>query len=105
MPHIVSTDRELAWNLLLAAARHAETAAHDESGSGAAFALGSDGALRQVPAGDPDAVLAWQQDVGWTARLAPNDPQLALIDLYLPVCSATASHPLTIGHLGQSLDG
>ena len=27
------------------------------------------------------------------------------LDLYLPVCSATPAHPITIGHLGQSLDG
>jgi diaminohydroxyphosphoribosylaminopyrimidine deaminase/5-amino-6-(5-phosphoribosylamino)uracil reductase len=45
------------------------------------------------------------------ARLAeavavpPDDPRRALIDLYLPVCSATADRPITIGHLGQSLDG
>jgi diaminohydroxyphosphoribosylaminopyrimidine deaminase / 5-amino-6-(5-phosphoribosylamino)uracil reductase len=29
----------------------------------------------------------------------------ALIDLYLPICSATAARPMTVGHLGQSLDG
>jgi len=28
-----------------------------------------------------------------------------LIDLYLPICSATDAQPITIGHLGQSLDG
>jgi riboflavin-specific deaminase-like protein len=25
--------------------------------------------------------------------------------LYLPICSATSAHPITVGHLGQSLDG
>jgi riboflavin-specific deaminase-like protein len=25
--------------------------------------------------------------------------------LYLPICSATKTHPITVGHLGQSLDG
>src|SRR5262249_33234305 len=33
------------------------------------------------------------------------DPRHASIDLYLPVCSATNAKPMTIGHLGQSLDG
>src|SRR5581483_6926427 len=27
------------------------------------------------------------------------------LDLYLPIASATARHPIAIGHLGQSLDG
>ena len=27
------------------------------------------------------------------------------IDLYLPICSATSARPMTVGHLGQSLDG
>jgi riboflavin-specific deaminase-like protein len=34
-----------------------------------------------------------------------EDPRHTLIDLYLPICSATAAHPVTVGHLGQSLDG
>ena len=37
--------------------------------------------------------------------LSPTDPRHALIDLYLPISSATSSRPVTIGHLGQSLDG
>jgi riboflavin-specific deaminase-like protein len=28
-----------------------------------------------------------------------------VIDLYLPICSATSTKPMTVGHLGQSLDG
>ena len=36
---------------------------------------------------------------------AADDPRHALIDLYLPICSATAARPITVGHLGQSLDG
>lgn len=37
--------------------------------------------------------------------LAPDDPRSAVVDLYLPLCSATPSRPITVGHLGQSLDG
>ena len=43
--------------------------------------------------------------VGWRNLLPPDDPRRALIDLYLPICSATAAQPVTVGHLGQSLDG
>jgi diaminohydroxyphosphoribosylaminopyrimidine deaminase/5-amino-6-(5-phosphoribosylamino)uracil reductase len=28
-----------------------------------------------------------------------------LLDLYLPICGASAERPITVGHLGQSIDG
>jgi diaminohydroxyphosphoribosylaminopyrimidine deaminase/5-amino-6-(5-phosphoribosylamino)uracil reductase len=37
--------------------------------------------------------------------LPPADPRAPAIDLYLPICSATSARPITVGHLGQSLDG
>jgi diaminohydroxyphosphoribosylaminopyrimidine deaminase / 5-amino-6-(5-phosphoribosylamino)uracil reductase len=37
--------------------------------------------------------------------LRPDDARSAIIDLYLPICSATSARPVTVGHLGQSLDG
>jgi diaminohydroxyphosphoribosylaminopyrimidine deaminase / 5-amino-6-(5-phosphoribosylamino)uracil reductase len=49
--------------------------------------------------------LEWQPDRGWSSRLPPDDPRAAIVDLYLPLCSATSKHPITVGHLGQSLDG
>src|SRR5215510_13516884 len=39
------------------------------------------------------------------AQLPADDSRTAVLDLYLPICSATAEHPITVGHLGQSLDG
>ena len=88
MPQTISTDRDLAWSLLLAAGQNAERMAR--AGQSTA---------------DPDAIIAWRPDVGWENRLPPEDPRSAIIDLYLPICSATAAHPVTVGHLGQSLDG
>jgi diaminohydroxyphosphoribosylaminopyrimidine deaminase / 5-amino-6-(5-phosphoribosylamino)uracil reductase len=41
----------------------------------------------------------------FVATLPAGDARAALFDLYLPICSATADHPITLGHLGQSLDG
>jgi riboflavin-specific deaminase-like protein len=38
-------------------------------------------------------------------RLPADDPRSALLDLYLPICNATPARPITVGHLGQSLDG
>jgi len=37
--------------------------------------------------------------------LPADDPRRSAIDLYLPFCSATTTKPMTLGHLGQSLDG
>jgi len=70
-----------------------------------AFALGAEGRLRAVAPGHPDAVIAWRPDIGFELVLPAADPRHAMIDLYLPVCSATDAHPVTVGHLGQSLDG
>jgi riboflavin-specific deaminase-like protein len=96
-------DAEIAWSVVLAAARSAERLA--QSNQPATFALGDDGPLRLVPAGDREALIAWRPDTGWRSVLAGDDPRHALIDLYLPICSATAARPITVGHLGQSLDG
>ena len=66
------------------------------------FALGAELQLR--PASRDTAVLAWQPGSGWEALL-PDDDRRPLVDLYLPICSATSARPIAVGHLGQSLDG
>ena len=94
---------ESAWTILLAAARHADRAAAiDPAGS---FALTSEGRLRPTSAVDSDALLVWRPETGWESRLPPGDARVPLLDLYLPICSATPDRPITVGHLGQSLDG
>jgi len=77
-----------AWALLLAAAarRH------------------GGGDLPQV-AHDARQWLTWH-GTGTTA-IAANAPAAIrpLLELYAPLCEATSGQPLTIAHLGQSLDG
>ena len=105
MPPQTITNRELdeAWGVVLDAASHADTfARHHQHAS---MALGADGRLRTVEAGHPDAVVTWRPHAGFELLLAADDPRRALIDLYLPICSATDANPITVGHLGQSLDG
>jgi riboflavin-specific deaminase-like protein len=97
-----SADEE-AWSIVVAAARDAESVSG--AGRAASFGLGSDGRLRSVAADDPDAVVAWRPGVGWTPSLPATDLRHPMVDLYLPVCSATRTAPLTVGHLGQSIDG
>jgi riboflavin-specific deaminase-like protein len=69
------------------------------------FAAHGHTALTAVPPDHPDAILAWQPDSGWQSLLQHDDPRRGLVGLYLPICSATAARPITVGHLGQSLDG
>jgi riboflavin-specific deaminase-like protein len=92
-----------AWLLVLAAARAANDAARENRRI--SYTLTADGALRGVHDGDSAAVLRWEPGQGWSCLLSADDESRALVDLYLPVCSATPERPVTVGHLGESLDG
>jgi diaminohydroxyphosphoribosylaminopyrimidine deaminase/5-amino-6-(5-phosphoribosylamino)uracil reductase len=105
LPPETTTSRAIddAWNVVLDAASHAETLAHTHHHT--AFALGADARLHAVTNGHPDAVITWRPHAGFELVLADSDPRRAMIDLYLPICNATIANPITVGHLGQSLDG
>jgi diaminohydroxyphosphoribosylaminopyrimidine deaminase/5-amino-6-(5-phosphoribosylamino)uracil reductase len=94
---------DAAWNLVRSAADAAEQLDHQPDTK--TFAVNGCAQLTLVPAGHPEAVLAWQPESGWRSLLDESDPRSGLLGLYLPICSATASRPITVGHLGQSLDG
>jgi diaminohydroxyphosphoribosylaminopyrimidine deaminase / 5-amino-6-(5-phosphoribosylamino)uracil reductase len=101
-----STIQDEAWAVVLAAANEAERAA--ELSQVAAFAAplqSDDVSLRRVAIGDREAAIEWRPGSGWELVLPAADLRHALIDLYLPICSATFARPMTVGHLGQSLDG
>jgi len=99
----MALDSDFGWTVVLAAARHAEAVA--KSTAPAAFRLSSTGTLEPASLNDREAMLVWRPGVGWETRLARSDARADVIDLYLPICSATSAHPTTVGHLGQSLDG
>jgi diaminohydroxyphosphoribosylaminopyrimidine deaminase/5-amino-6-(5-phosphoribosylamino)uracil reductase len=90
-----------AWALAHAAAR--AVGSFDAAKPGR-FALARDG-LHRLAANDPEAVLAWNPLTGWESALDADDPNGDLLDLYLPISSASVARPITLGHLGQSLDG
>ena len=94
---------DLVWRIALAAAELADTLAGANHGT--LFAWSPEEQLTTVPAGSPAAVIAWRPGVGWEPRIPADDPRHAFLDLYLPICSATTARPMTVGHLGQSLDG
>jgi riboflavin-specific deaminase-like protein len=92
---------EGAWRLVLAAARTAEAAAR--FGRRTLYVLDETGELVRSSTSNA-ATLIWDPEHGWAQpdRCAAGS---ALVDLYLPICSATAAKPITVGHLGESLDG
>jgi diaminohydroxyphosphoribosylaminopyrimidine deaminase/5-amino-6-(5-phosphoribosylamino)uracil reductase len=96
-------DAELTWRIVLAASAMADALERD--GGARVFGVDEEARLRPLTDDGTDAVLAWCPGSGWQSRLPPDDPRSPLLDLYLPLCSATAARPLTVGHLGQSLDG
>ena len=103
-----ATTQDVAWAIVLGAANEADRAA--ELNQPVAFAATippeSDAAeLRVVSRESRDAVVGWRPGAGWDVLLPADDSAHALIDLYLPICSATVARPITVGHLGQSLDG
>ncbi|HUE89635.1 MAG TPA: RibD family protein [Vicinamibacterales bacterium] len=94
---------EAAWNVVRSAA--AMAAGLDRERVARAFAANGHAQLTAVPLDHREAVLAWQPESGWQSLLDEDDSRSGLLGLYLPLCSATASRPITVGHLGQSLDG
>jgi diaminohydroxyphosphoribosylaminopyrimidine deaminase/5-amino-6-(5-phosphoribosylamino)uracil reductase len=94
---------EATWAAILAAARAAEGLS--ETNESATFAVGQDARMLPVRPEDPAALLIWRPGSGWKTALPAADPRTPVLDLYLPICSATAARPLTVGHIGQSLDG
>ena len=99
----MSDSRDPGWTLVIAAARAAECAA--AAGVDRSFVLNGDGDLIAAADGDPRAALRWSAPAGWSCLLSGRDETRALLELYLPLCSATSARPLTVGHLGESLDG
>jgi diaminohydroxyphosphoribosylaminopyrimidine deaminase / 5-amino-6-(5-phosphoribosylamino)uracil reductase len=102
-PHDRNPHPDPGWTIVLAAARESERLS--STGERSVFAVGDDGAVRAVAADDRAASIAWDADGGWRPLVAADDPRRAILELYLPICSGTAAHPVTVGHLGQSLDG
>jgi diaminohydroxyphosphoribosylaminopyrimidine deaminase / 5-amino-6-(5-phosphoribosylamino)uracil reductase len=97
-----SPGQDQAWRLVLAAARAAEGAAR--CGRRLAYQLNPIGELVRTSVADDANALRWEPDRGWMLPETANDCG-AMVDLYLPICSATPATPITVGHLGESLDG
>ena len=98
---LTASTQDDAWRLVLAAARAAEAAAR--CGRRTLYALDTTGELVRSSTSS-GASIVWDPERGWLQADRGVEPA-ALVDLYLPICSATAARPITLGHLGESLDG
>ncbi len=90
-----------AWMLAYAAAKATATFEIERP---ARFRLDESGRLQRLAAEMPGGDLFWSPIQGWQA-LGATGTAAAMLDLYLPISSATARQPITVAHLGQSLDG
>src|SRR3954452_25386950 len=83
---------DAAWTVVQAAADKAgELADTDQT---LAFAVTRDSRLVPVPIADAAAVVIWRSGAGWEAAVPTGDVRRAIIDLYLPLCSAIAGRPI-----------
>jgi len=91
------------WAAVLTAARWTrDSAAPQAPGT---FAADPADGLHAVAENSPEGLLQRRPSQGWIACAGAPAAAKAFFDLYLPLCNASARNPLTIAHLGQSLDG
>jgi diaminohydroxyphosphoribosylaminopyrimidine deaminase / 5-amino-6-(5-phosphoribosylamino)uracil reductase len=95
-----TADSDRAWAALRLAARWSR----DGCPADAAISLDDRGAVGTAAA---ESAAAWlvRGAGGWVAGVACERAVETLVELYLPICNAGPGRPLTVGHLGQSLDG
>jgi riboflavin-specific deaminase-like protein len=92
-----------AWSIVRTAGALADEL--ERAGHPAAFRADECGTLAPTHFDSNDRILSWSPRVGWCSHLPGDDPRRELLDLYLPICGASYARPVTVGHLGQSLDG
>ncbi len=94
---------EQVWSLLLALRRQIRELPTVPARLG--LYLGADGQPAVTLAVDPAALIDIASDGTWTAQVPLDAAGAELLDLYLPMALACRERPLTVAHLGQSLDG
>jgi diaminohydroxyphosphoribosylaminopyrimidine deaminase/5-amino-6-(5-phosphoribosylamino)uracil reductase len=94
---------EQVWTLLLALRRHIRESPMVLAGFGLSLDLGGQPVV--TPAAGPAALIDIASDGTWIARVPLDAAGAELLDLYLPMALACRARPLTVAHLGQSLDG
>ena len=96
-------DLAAAWSALLAARRLARQGTLGEGPT--AFAADAVAGLGPLAGTAPQALIAWSPGSGWGLGSAARGDVRGLLELYLPLLPSHPGELLTLGHLGQSLDG
>jgi diaminohydroxyphosphoribosylaminopyrimidine deaminase / 5-amino-6-(5-phosphoribosylamino)uracil reductase len=91
------------WAAVLAAARWTRDSASPQAPC--TFAADPADGLHAVAETSPEGLLQRHPSLGWITCTSAPSVAKAFLDLYLPLCNASAQDPLTVAHLGQSLDG
>ncbi len=94
---------ETLWATVLAAAHW--TRSDDRPPAPGTFAADPTEGLRAVADASPQGLLRRDPSGRWVACRTAAPAARAFLDLYLPLCNASARNRLIVGHLGQSLDG
>jgi len=102
IPVCMQLPSDAGWPLIRAAAEAAPRL--DDAGVAGRLTFTPDGQLTAVNTSDLTGTLEWNPGTGWRSLLPTDHPFQSLLDLYLPICSATRTRPIAVGHLGQSLD-
>ncbi len=98
-------DSDTAWQLILALRGYIRARQWTRDCTAKSIGLNLNAADLPCLSPPEAALLAVANDGTWTARTPLSPAAKHLFDLYLPICLVSASRPLTVGHLGQSLDG
>lgn len=101
MTSIASTLAQ-AWTTALHAASFIRKDPYPDRGT---YGLDEGGRFGLVTEPNSNHCLEWNQGTGWNASPLTTGIVRVLLDLYLPMCNVHAAKPMTVGHLGQSLDG
>jgi riboflavin-specific deaminase-like protein len=91
------------WAAVLTAARWTRDSASPQAPC--TFAADPADGLHAVAETSPEGLLQRHPSLGWITCASAPSVAKAFLDLYLPLCNASAQDPLTVAHLGQSLDG
>jgi len=94
-----------AWSALLAALGLARRGVLPEGPMPFAGQVDAVGGPRSLAGTETQALVAWSPGPGWRVARAAQGEARALLELYLPLLPRHPGETLTLGHLGQSLDG
>lgn len=93
----------IAWSALLGAQRLALGGILPDCPT--SYAVDAAAGLVPITQAAGDALITWSPGAGWGLATAVQGDVRVLLDLYLPLLSGVPGETLTLGHLGQSLDG